>query len=379
MKFSAKKLSTRFRATTAPSTTSVRGGIAVSTGRKPRGRVGPVNDSLATFDARTALFSCGRAARSLGLVLALLGALLVLSVKPSDTPVSAAPVSAPISAAPAVSHNGRVDIKGPGSVYNRGPDTIAVEAVNPGSTAIFEVKVVNTGVDVGQFNVRLVSFFGANLLAGSVTLTKLATGPDGYWTPPIAPGKYQALTLKWVVPAGAARGSSTYAQVYLSAANGAFQGTTIVIAEVAAPSSGGTTAADILIRQGNQLFVGGTHNPQRSSSPALLVGQKATFNLRLENNGSSPSAIAAYVQQPPDPCVTMTIKAGTTNVTSAMMSGTYVTPVLTVGGVQALTVEYQLMHPSCSTYYTYAVTEFRARRAGTSDFGRSVIAYVPLG
>src|SRR5437868_7147803 len=114
-------------------------------------------------------------------------------------------------AAPAGAANldGKLQIKGPGSAYTwaNGDNVTSAHYVSlsvaAGSAATYSVKVVNTGSEVAQYNIKL-PFSDPSLTiavtSGSIIATPLALGPDGYYTSPIKPGAAQLITVKITPP-----------------------------------------------------------------------------------------------------------------------------------------------------------------------------------
>jgi hypothetical protein len=238
----------------------------------------------------------------------------------------------------AASHSGRLQIKGPGSVYS-GTYTYAAEAVGAGSTDQFQLQVVNTGTEVAQYRIHVLHDgpqASSGLYTGSLALTPLAAGPDGYYTAPIAPGKTQSFTLKVVVAAGTPQASiNNY--VYLNATDGTDLGWVTARTEIKAPTYG-TTAIDLFAKQGSQAYVGGSVIGQITSSPATSVGGSAAYTVKLQNDGTVPGPISASISPRSEDCTSVVVKDGTADVTAALLNGTYVTPTLAVHSARTLAV-----------------------------------------
>jgi hypothetical protein len=270
-------------------------------------------------------------------------------------------VSSPTYAA---SHSGRLQIKGPGSVYS-GPGALVAEAVGAGTTDQFQLQVVNTGSELAQYNIKLLRVglpANSGLYTGSLALTPLAAGPDGYYTAQIAPGKSQSFTLKVEVPSGTPQGSiDNYVVLY--ATDGTQLGYDIAQTEIKAPTYG-ATAADVFAKQGSQPYVGGSVNGQITSSPATSVGGSATYTVKLQNNGPVPAAVFGRLSTWLD-CSTIVVKDGTVDVTAALLNGTYATPVLAVHAAKTLSVTMKptMAAGSCGAY---DFVDFSARNAGNT-------------
>ena len=123
-------------------------------------------------------------------------------------------------AAEAANTAGRLQVKGPGSVYTVNAATVS-QATTPGTAATFSVKVLNTGTTVAQYNVKVFADYRLTVAAttGSLNLTPLAVGPDGYFTAPIQPGAAQTIALK-LTPAPGTPQTSLVSYVQLFATDG---------------------------------------------------------------------------------------------------------------------------------------------------------------
>lgn len=195
---------------------------------------------------------------------------------------------------------GTVKVKGPGSTYSvaRGnAPAIAVESVARGATGQFDLQVVNNGSVATSYAIALVARQGSpELLAsaatvwGSTLLGKklLATGPLGFVTPSIAPGKAATYLVKVPMPASGPAGH-VWLDATLRTPNGTVQGTAQIVAEQ--PAAKGTTANDVFVSQGSQPLVGSSSYRAVISSPALVNAQSATFTVKFENNGPVTQAI----------------------------------------------------------------------------------------
>lgn len=254
-------------------------------------------------------------------------------------------------AAEAANTAGRLQVKGQGSVYTVNGATVSLATV-PQSAVTYSVKVVNTGSTVAQYNVKVFADSQLTVAAttGSLNLTPLAVGPDGYFTAPIAGGGAQTISLKLTPEAGTPQTSLvTYVQLYATDGTTVL-GQVILQTEIAAPASSGSGYA-LYARNGSQKYVGGAVSDQLASAPALKVGSTATYKVRLKNDSASSTQIGLFMAS--GSCgsyYTTTVKAGTIDVTAAAASGSYVTPVLAPGQFKELTVSIKyvaLAPPSC--------------------------------
>jgi hypothetical protein len=277
----------------------------------------------------------------------------------------------------AASHSGRLQIKGPGSVYS-GPEAWAFRAVGAGTTAQFDLQVVNTGSQLAQYNIKATRQDpegSMDLYTGSTSVTTLAFGPDGYYTAPIAPGRSQSFTLKVAVPAGTPQNSiNTF--IELRGTDGTQIDWSEAVTEIKAPTYG-TTAADVFAKQGSQAYIGGSLDDQATSSPAISVGGSAAFTVKLQNDGFDPGVVAVQAYTGFD-CDSIVVKDGTADVTAAVLNGTYVTPTLAVHAARTLSVT--MKRTGAAGCGSYDVVTFFAHDAGnTVQHNATLVTPFPAG
>jgi len=293
-------------------------------------------------------------------------------------------LAAVLAASPssAASTAGKLLIKGPGSVYsssnaNVPPYAYVSENVGAGSTDQFELQVRNTGETLAQFNIKLYNFgplaATADLYAGTVLLSPLAQGPDGYFTAPIQPGKTQALTLKVKIPAGSPQGTEIVG-ITLNSTDGTYITGAYAQTDVKAPTYG-TTDHDVFAKQGAQNFVGGSLNGQVSTSPAVAYNGTGAFSVKLQNDGATPAAVLGHLNGAVPHCATIVVKDGSTDVTAALQAGTYTTPVLAVHASRTLAVTVKRTAASCP--FPFDTWRFEASHVanGAKQFVDIVVPY----
>lgn len=265
-------------------------------------------------------------------------------------------VASPGSAA---SQAGTLQIRGPGTLYS-GDGVFVTEAVSPGTADKFELRVLNTGTSLAQYNIKVETGglpAATNLYAGSLVLTPLSSGPDGYYTAPIAAGKYQALVLKITIPVGSPQGSS-YARVHLFSTDGNALATVSAETELKAPTKG-TTSHDLFVKNGSQPYIGGSIT-QTSTSPALKLGDSTVFTVKAQNDGPVTAVSQLYyhaLTTGPNPidnkCVTVTIKLGTVDVTDTFKNSAY----------------SAALAPGASLTFKVTMTRTGSAGCGAFDFG----------
>jgi hypothetical protein len=247
----------------------------------------------------------------------------------------------------AASQEGAILIKGPGSVYS-GPSAYVSENVAAGSTDQFELQVKNTGRTLAQYNIKILTDglpAVVDLYSGTLLLSPLPLTSDGYYTNAIPAGKTQALTLKVKIPAGSPQGSAVIA-FGLYSTDGNYLSDAYAQTDVKAPTYG-TSGHDIFAKQGSQALVGGSVNNQVMTSPALAYNASATYSVKLQNDGPSPTAIVGSATWFPS-CASLLVKDGVTDVTASFLAGTYTTPVLAVHAAKTLTVTLKRTVAACS-------------------------------
>ncbi|RNL79778.1 hypothetical protein [Nocardioides marmorisolisilvae] len=298
-------------------------------------------------------------------LLAALSAVLVLLASILTTPPSFA-----------ASQDGILLIKGPGSVYS-GPSAYVSENVAAGSVDQFELLVKNRGTSLAQYNIKILTeglHATVDLYTGSVLLSPLPLTDDGYYTAPIQPGKTQPLTLKVKIPAGSPQGK-TVVSFGLFSTDGNYLADAYAETDVKAPTYG-TFAYDVYAKQGGQNYTGGSIDQQAMTSPAIAYNATATFSVKLQNDGGSPSAIVGrlenseYLQ-----CSTVTVKDGAVDVTRAVIAGTYTTPVLAVHASKTLTVSFKRTVSLC--YQSVDFAQFDGQSPSNQFAWRNVNLIVP--
>lgn len=242
--------------------------------------------------------------------------------------------------AEAASHDGALRVRGPGFAYS-GSATVAEQTVAAGSSATFDVQVVNKGISPARFNLKVLQSgtippATVTLSTGLLNLQQLVAGPDGYSTASIAAGRTQTISMRVTIPSGTPQGTD-YVTVWLYSTDGTPLDRVTGDTEVKAPTYG-TTAYDLFVKNaGQSYYVGGSLNGQAAGSAALQLGSSTTFNIKLQNDGTAPARIGGLLD-PEGACATFTVRDGFTDVTAAMVAGTYLTPVLAVHGSKSLTV-----------------------------------------
>lgn len=293
----------------------------------------------------------------------------------------------PASADPAPP-SGYLLSKSTGSYYSHAAFTNL--SARPGSTVSFAYHVVNNGQSDSQYRIMLFAPSQPAAIYVSPTPTGAAqlVKSNVYYTPSVAAGKTFSFMIKVTVPSGGTE-LAYGGQVDLQDPSRPFDPTrfdndaldrAFPTAVRAAPTAG-TTNQDVFLRTGAQPRVGGSccdpdpasgvFHPTLSSS-AIKVGSAISFALRLQNDGTGPSAIPLHPDIFGDLGCTanVTIKTGYKDVSSAVLAGTYVTPPLAPGAYRDFTVTVKLVNCAASSDHLWA--------AGFATDKVQVFAYVPV-
>lgn len=258
------------------------------------------------------------------------------------------------SASAAGGEQGVLLMKGPGSVY-AGPESLASLSVAAGTAASFGFEVKNTGPATAQFNIQ-VTLLGETcsspcppttvVQTGSLIVTQLARGPNGYFTAPIAPGGIATYTLK-VTPnkTGTMPGDYIVYDLQLADTAGASLGYASR-AFVNITRSKGTTSADQFVSASGTPPTSGKDQSAFGMATAASVGidKTFTFSVKLMNDGLAPTQIP-YELYEEQPCqayfpikVTQPSGLGSIDVSTAVQNGSYKSPTLAHGASVTLTV-----------------------------------------
>ncbi|UUW89457.1 hypothetical protein [Pimelobacter simplex] len=256
----------------------------------------------------------------------------------------AAPAHAVIAAP---SHAGELLVRGPASsAFTRAP--LVSQVGKEGATLSFSVQVRNSGVDLAQYRVLVkdLTTAKAQTFDGTLNVTPLAASTGGFVTKALASKAGHTLTVKITIPTGdpAYRHNSV---VLLYSTDGAILDYVYLDAEQAAPATG-TTAADLVVKQGGQPTVGNGQEYQVLTAPTLAANGTATFTATLQNNTAAPAAVAFSMADAA--CgYTLAVKDGRTDITAAVLAGTYRTPTLAKAGKRNLTITVKATKTACVT------------------------------
>lgn len=245
-------------------------------------------------------------------------------------------------------------LKGPGSLYGQ-PGNVATLSVAAGTAASFAFEVRNTGTSTAQYNLQLDTGGGqcaaactssAVVTSGSVDVTSLIAGPNGYFTAPIAPGAVATYTLKiTVAKTGSTPGDDLPYQVRLSDTAGNQLGRTSQ-ALVNVTRSTGTGGADQFVSSSGTPATSGNavSGYGAATAPTVAVDKTFSYTVKLMNDSATATFISYHLLTDPN-CssyfpVTIAQKSslGSTNVTTAVLNGTYRTATLAHGGSVTLIV-----------------------------------------
>lgn len=229
-----------------------------------------------------------------------------------------------LTAAPAhaASDSAAWRVKGPGSAFTYAPLMGLTGA--PGATLTHTVKLVNTGATTSQFEVIASSTATDFTISHGSSVVGDADLVDGYYytephyTAHLAPGASETLTVRAPISYGlhhaevvvVAKNSTTHTYIddvslYFTESN---------------PSGG--SGWDQYVKNGTQKPIGGNYGNQYLFANPMSRTGSATFSVTVRNNYSTPSnAMFKVALYAPDTGWTVTVKQGTTDVTSTAFSG----------------------------------------------------------
>lgn len=271
----------------------------------------------------------------------------------------------------AFSVNGKLQIKGAGSVYADSEGSAAI-ATLPGALntpVSFSVRVVNKGTTSAQFQIRLLGSGLADevwpsaikLLSGSVDVTDLASSDSGWISHLIKPGKYELLTLSITLlkvplphdPSGSAAAALAimgpedpymHFQPAISAAHGYVQ----------FKQSTGTSGDDMFVTTPGQSTILAPSNGNGSFSASTPVSptQHGTFTVKLQNDQTTPRQLSLDFYEvgiaEGDTCGSVVAKVG-----SAVITPTYTTPLLAKG--KSVTITFTTTRLASCNEFVFAL------------------------
>lgn len=297
------------------------------------------------------------------------------------------------SANAAGGEQGELLLRGPGSVYGQ-QESIATLAIAAGGSASFGFRVHNTGSATAQFNIQLSApqdscspacSSTAVVTTGSLIVTPLTAGPNGYFTAPIAPGAVANFTLK-ITPskAGTSPGDLFGYQLQLSDSAGTQLGwPSRAFVQIARNT--GTGGADQFVSASGNPPTSGNANTRYgyATAPSVVVDQAFSFTVRLMNNGALPRRISYDVYIDEARCAAyfpIKVTQGSTDVTTAAQTGTYQTANLAHGASVTLTVKGVSLPGGAAcllTYDTGSADWFSYASNAVGDQGMAYLLFTP--
>jgi hypothetical protein len=215
---------------------------------------------------------------------------------------------------------------------------------------------------LAQYIVKVSGVTGTNatvdLFVGSRAVTTLAQGPDGYTTPPLAPGAAHAMTLKVTPNVESAQGISRVT-VSLWATDRIEIDRVYTQTNIKAPARA-TSAAELFVKQGSQPYVGGVFSGQVMTAPTITTTGTATYKVKLQNDSAASSAVGLVMDGGAGSCALefpITVKDGSTDVTAAAKAGTYsVTLAPAAARTLTVTVKYASHGFGCTSALWTAIS-----------------------
>lgn len=274
-----------------------------------------------------------------------------------------------VPSASAASHSAALVVKGPnGSAYTAG-HAVSLSG-KEGALMTYTFQVRNTGTTLAQYRINIQDWTGAQaqLYDGSLLLKPLASSPDGYYTKALPPAGSQTLTVKIPIPVGTAP-YEHYSTVNLFGTDGFFIDSVYLVAEEPAVLTG-ATPADLFLKNGSQLAVGGPGRfNQIVTAPTIAGTQVATYTVTLQNSTAPSASIGFWLEYAGACGPVITVKDGALDVTAASRAGTYLSPPLAKLGKRNLTITVKNIGSSCD----YVQIFVRAKVPGGSFQQPSVL------
>jgi hypothetical protein len=263
---------------------------------------------------------------------------------------------------------GVVGIHSSGSKYagtNSALENGAYVAQTPagGGTAKYAVEILNPSTDARAYAVSVSDFNGVgipHLLDGKTDVTQDALS-GFYTTGVVKPGKAAKLTFTITLPATTRLSEVAEFQINTFAADFSdYTGSVFAVASVKATKGFGL---DTFVKAAAGQEVLANSGIPSVSSPTIATNKSANFSIVLRNDTSSPAQIPEQITSYNDctgPAFVLRAKVGNTDVTSALVGGTYLSPVLAPG--KSLTIKVSvtsgLPHPDadfCPNLQQYIV------------------------
>lgn len=269
-------------------------------------------------------------------------------------------------AANAVATSARLEVKGPGSLYDDVPDLFHILVKPTGSAAVFSVAVRNTGSTAAQFNVLMgltgtypddldLSKVKFTVGAGTdVTSAVLSTG--GWFTGRIGAGQAQVLTVSITLPKLTPvppLEAESWQVVLRDTARNYLTGA--LVANIASRTTT-HSGMNAFVTTAGQSTVADPYAD--SEATPLKPGGKATYTVKLENKETGPTTFTlqgtdspgSYCPGTPSTDLTPTIKAGSADVTAAVLGAGYTSAVVKPGASVTLTVTVSAPTPAAGCH-----------------------------
>ncbi len=221
------------------------------------------------------------------------------------------------------------------------------QAVLAGETATYRVRIENDGNIPRTFVLRAAQNapgWGIAYEVDGADISARIRSTSGYTTPQLAPGAFRVILIKVTADAAATGGvpCSILVRAYLDSPEG-----TVCDAVRAATTTNVIDKADLLLKKAadpDAEFAGdGLYQPEQAEG-AQIVRQSAAhggqveYHVRVQNDGNTLRTFVLHEVADPDTTWTVTYKAETTDITSAVRGSGYLTPGLIPGGSETVTV-----------------------------------------
>ena len=241
---------------------------------------------------------------------------------------------------------GDLQLHGPGSTLFAGPLSAVTAVISKGGTATFSGKLVNTGAHATSYAFVPTVLSSDCDPSGCADPTMKVTGTgvtfnstdQDYVTKPLAGGASLAVSIVVKPPSTGPARNNYLQQVELRNSDGLNLDQHIIGESITA--STGTAVNDLFVTPNGSGKAGASQVSSTIATAKVLgLNQTTTVSMQLKNNTHVPGSVTATAV--PAECTdafTLTAKAGTVDVTGALLSNTGLTKNLAAGASVTLTL-----------------------------------------
>jgi hypothetical protein len=275
---------------------------------------------------------------------------------------------------------GKLLIRSTGSVFTLSDNRVS-RVVKPGKPATYTLGVLNTGPNAAQYRLSVTNAARScpgpcnaptiGVKAGSVDYSAL-NAAGGFFTNPVAAGATASFTVTFTPAADAGPGSVFFGSALLQDTAGSGLSAQQVQTSIAATTGSGPSDEFVTTSgESSSLQSAGFYPAYNGAS--LTPGKSTVFKVKLQNDSLTSTAIQFHLIDVfgcagPFPA---TVKAGSADVTSLALAGTYVTAPLAPKKSQTLSVTIKYLSAGCTSGFWDAVA---SADGGTHQSGAVLLA-----